>query len=158
MGVPQGVRRETRCGGQVQARDNALSQTLHSPGDLPPTGADGCGVSAISTEVPGNIAEHLNCPSLNIGASVFYCNGLLGIAVRRIVALRRSRVRSAMVAPHLLGKTQLRPICSDGRGSSRNRLAHRHARSGLTQIMRAYRQLLWAKSRFITHFVTRRRR
>jgi hypothetical protein len=66
----QGVRRETRCGGQVQAQDNALSQTLHSPGDLPPAGADGCGVSAIlSTEVPGNIAEHLNCPSLNIGAS-----------------------------------------------------------------------------------------
>jgi hypothetical protein len=66
----QGVRRETRCGGQVQARDNALSQTLHSAGDLPPTGADGCGVCAISTEVPGNIAQLLDCPSLNIGASL----------------------------------------------------------------------------------------
>src|SRR5215216_1105988 len=35
------------------------------------TGADGCGVCAISTEVSGNIAEHLKCPNLNIGASVF---------------------------------------------------------------------------------------
>src|SRR5215207_4583627 len=34
-----------------------------------PTGADGCGVCAISTEVSGNIAEHLKCPNLNIGAS-----------------------------------------------------------------------------------------
>jgi len=33
------------------------------------TGADGCGVCAISTEVSGNIAEHLKCPNLNIGAS-----------------------------------------------------------------------------------------
>jgi len=36
-----------------------------------PTGADGCGVCAISTEVSGNIAEHLKCPNLNIGASEY---------------------------------------------------------------------------------------
>ena len=48
-----------------------MPQTVHSAGDLPPTGADGCGVCAISTEVPGNIAQLLDCPSLNIGASVF---------------------------------------------------------------------------------------
>jgi hypothetical protein len=47
-----------------------VPQTVHSAGDLPPTGADGCGVCAISTEVPGNIAQLLDCPSLNIGASV----------------------------------------------------------------------------------------
>ena len=68
-GRTQGVRRETHCGGQVQTRDNALLETLHSPGDLPPTGTDGCGVCAISIGYSSCISKKASGPTLNIGAS-----------------------------------------------------------------------------------------
>ena len=50
-----------------------MLETLHSSGDLPRTGAEGCGISANSTGFSSCISKKVSGPTLNIGASFDCC-------------------------------------------------------------------------------------
>jgi hypothetical protein len=102
------VARRTAEGKSKREIMRCLKRYIDSPGDLPPTGADGCGFSGISTEVPGSKAEPLNCPSLNIGASKYTERAKSTVYCLELFDTTKSRRKGNSVRSRLGSNTEQR--------------------------------------------------